>query len=345
MRRAVLIAASLSASCFAAPAYVGPPTDHFDGDRFVNLAPRRFAGSADLLHWLITREPAEWAEWTDAPPGPPPADRVDGDALRVTWVNHASVLVQTAGLNVLTDPVWSERVGPLSWTGPRRKRPPGIRFEDLPPIDLVVISHNHYDHMDLPTLRRLAREHGPRFVVPLGVGLLLEDEGIAGSVELDWWQVLDLGIGRSLVGVPAQHFSGRGVTDLDRTLWAGFLLRGPGGDVYYAGDTGFGPHFLRVRERFGRPRLAILPTGAYDPPEIMGGIHMSPEDAVHAHRILGAGVSVPVHWGTFAQTDESQWDPPMRILAAMHPGESQSFWILEHGQGYDVRPMRAILSP
>lgn len=337
----VLAAAALTlhVSCFAGPVYDGPESDHFDGHRFYNVTGRQHADSAQVFYWLVTREPGEWAEWTDAPPGPAPPERVEGDALRVTWVNHATVLVQTAGLNVLTDPVWSHRVGPTGWTGPERKRPVGIRFEDLPPIDLVVISHNHYDHLDLPTLKQLAAEHGPRFVAGLGAGLLLVDEGIPNVSEIDWWQRIDLGSGRSLVGVPAEHFSGRGISDMDRTLWLGFLLETPAGGVYYAGDTGFGPHYLRLRERYGPPRLAILPISPAEPPEIMARIHMSPEEAVWSHRILGAGVSVPVHWGTFQAGDDAQYDPPMRLLGAMRGDELESFWILEHGTGYQVPPL------
>lgn len=334
MRPVVLLAIALVAGCFSAPVYDGPPSDHFDGDRFRNLAPRRTTNASDLFYWLATREQPEWPEWMAAVPGPPPPDRVEGDALRVTWVGHATVLVQTAGLNILTDPVWSQCVGPGAWVA--RRRPPAIRFEDLPPIDAVWISHNHYDHLDLPTVRRLAEEHGPRFFVGLGVEGLFEEEGIPGAVAMDWWDSAELAPGVVLHGAPAQHFSGRGLLDQDRTLWMGFVMETPGGDVYYAGDTAFGPHFLRIRERYGRPRLAILPIGAYLPRWFMSAIHVSPTEAVYASRILGAYASIPVHYGTFAQGDEELGEAETNLRAALRWNEAETFWVIDHGEGYSI---------
>jgi len=336
LRPIVALLALLSGSCFSAPAYQGPPSHNFDGTRFRNLAPRNLASGNDLFRWLVTREEPEWPDWIDEEPGPPPPDRVEGDELRVTFVGHATALVQTAGINLLTDPVWSHRIGPVSFAGPTRKRPPGIRFEDLPPIDAVWISHNHYDHLDMPSVRRVAEEHGARFFVGLGVDLLFEEEGIAGAEALDWWQSAELAPGVVVHGVPAQHFSGRGMTDLDRTLWMGFVLETPGGNVYYAGDTAFGPHYLRIRERYGRPRLAIMPIGAYQPRWFMTAVHMSPSEAVYASRILGAHYSVPVHFGTFAQGDEDMGDAEADLAAALRWDEPERWWVLDHGRGYGI---------
>ncbi len=323
-------------SCVAAPRYRGPESDHFSGYFFENQVPNPPRRMGDFMRWAITRDPPEWPEVIPQEPGPAPPDRVEGDALRVTFIGHSTVLFQTAGLNVLTDPVWSETVGPFEGTGPRRKRAPAIRFRDLPPIDVVLISHNHYDHMDVPTLRRLAEEHSPRIVVGLGVDLLLEEEGIGGGVALDWWDALDLAPGVRVSATPAQHFSGRGLSDFDRTLWVSYLFEGPGGPIFYAGDTAFGPQFYEVRQRFGPTRLAIMPIGAYLPRTLMAPFHLAPHEAVLASRILGARTAVPCHYGTFQQTDEAYGQAVADFRAAFRWDEAEHFWILPHGIGREV---------
>jgi len=253
-------------------------------------------------------------------------------------VGHSTTLLQAGGLNVLTDPVWSQRASPVAWAGPRRRRPPGLRFEDLPPIDLVLLSHNHYDHLDLPTLRRLAREHTPRFVAGLGVGRLLADAGVGPALELDWWQEADGPGGLTVTCVPARHFSGRGLRDRDATLWCGYVLHGPGGLVYFAGDTGFGRHFEEIARRFGAPRLALLPIGAYLPLWFMGPVHLSPTDALRAHQILGARASVALHFGTFRIADDAEGQAVAVLQAALREegGHQAAFWVLACGEGRDV---------
>lgn len=321
------------------PGYHGPVSDHFDGERFTNQLPIHHRRFGEFLRWMRSRQPGEW-QWIDAEPGPPPPRRVTDGRLRVTFVNHATVLIQMDGLNVLTDPIWSERASPFAWIGPRRMRPPGIRFADLPPIDVVLLSHNHYDHFDAPTLRRLEAEHRPLFVTGLGNGPLLQELDIetARIRELDWWQKLDLGHGRRLHAVPAQHFSARGLCDRDAALWAGYVFEGPSGRVYFAGDTGFGPHFRQIRERFGPPRLALLPIGAYRPEWFMARVHISPAVAVRAHKILGAGTSIGIHFGTFRLADDGQTEP-LKTLArvlANHPPPQPRFWTLAFGEGRDI---------
>ena len=228
----------------------------------------------------------------------------------MTFVNHATTLIQMDGVNVLTDPIWSERCSPVSFAGPRRVVPPGLRLDQLPPIDVVLISHNHYDHLDLPTLRRVVEEHRPRILVPVGNRTLLDRAGVRGAEELAWWQSADVRDGAVRVSaVPAQHFAGRGFFDRDRALWAGFVISGPAGSAYFAGDTGFGPHFGEIRDRFGPPRLAILPIGAYRPEWFMSRVHASPDEALRAHRILGAKTSVGIHFGTFRLADDGQDEP------------------------------------
>lgn len=320
---------------FSAPRYRGPVSDHFDGRRFRNLSghPHGFTG---LLRWAVTRRRGVWRARRDEPFGAAPPRHVAN--LRVTFVNHATVLIQAAGRNILTDPVWSERVSPVSWAGPRRVRPPGIRFEELPRIDAALVSHNHYDHLDLPTLTRLHRRDRPSILTGLGAGALLARHGIETAVELDWWGTTDLGGGLRVTGVPVQHFSGRGLTDRNATLWTGFVLSGPSGDVFFAGDTGYGPHFAAIRKRFPRLRLAILPIGAYRPEWFMGPVHQNPAQALAAFRDLNASTGLGIHFGTFELTDEGEEEPAREIARLLDttPEPKPRFWVLEFGEGREV---------
>jgi L-ascorbate metabolism protein UlaG (beta-lactamase superfamily) len=322
---------------FSAPRHRGPISDHFYGRRFRNQSPSaRVHGFPGVVRWAATRQRGVWRPYRDEPPGPAPPRRVDD--LRVTFINHATVLIQANGRNVLTDPVWSERVSPLTWAGPRRVRPPGIRFEDLPQIDTVLVSHNHYDHLDLSTLSRLARRDDPWIAGGLGVRRLLVRHGLPNGAELDWWQTSDLGRGVSVTSVPVQHFSGRGLSDRNATLWTGFVVSGPAGDVFFAGDTGYGPHFRQIRERFPRLRLAILPIGAYRPEWFMGPVHETPAEALQAFSDLGASTGVGMHFGTFELTDEGEDEPAEEIarLLAAAPDPKPRFWVLGFGEGRDV---------
>jgi L-ascorbate metabolism protein UlaG (beta-lactamase superfamily) len=238
------------------------------------------------------------------------------------------VLIQQSGSNILTDPIWSERSSPLSFAGPRRRRPPGVEFDKLPAIDTVLLSHNHYDHLDLPTLRRLVARRGCTFIVPRRVAKYLESNGIGPAHELDWGDSLSM-LGATVHAAPAFHFSGRGLFDRDRTGWCSYLIDTAFGKVYFAADTGFGPHFGWIRERFGTPRVALLPIGAYAPRWFMKPIHMNPEDAVEAHHVLGAATSIAIHHGTFQLADDAI-DTPRRRLLACAPADS--FLILDNGQ-------------
>jgi L-ascorbate metabolism protein UlaG (beta-lactamase superfamily) len=309
----------------AAPHYHGPISDHFDGEHFHN---REEARQGSFLKWQLTRERGFWPAWVDEAPGPPPPRRVGGGRLRVTFINHATLLVQIDDLNVLTDPIWSERTSPLSFVGPKRHRAPGIRFDELPPIDVVVVSHNHYDHLDIPTLRRLQQRDRPRIVTPLGNGALMRRGGVDDAIELDWWQQHD-----RITVVPARHFCARAISDRNRNLWGGFVISGASGNVYFAGDTGWGAHFAEIGARFSPIRAALLPIGAYLPRWFMHPVHIDPAQAVEAHLALGARTSVPMHYGTFFLGDDGIDEPLRDLRSALAAKGDPNFAILEHGEG------------
>lgn len=300
----------------------GPVSDHFDGERFFNPGGGPPRSPLDVLRWQLAggREP-----WPDRHPSPfapdRPPSRVEGVGLRIAFVGHATFLIQGGGLNVLTDPVWSERVSPVSFAGPRRRNPPGVAFDDLPPIDAVLVSHAHYDHMDLATLARLWARDRPLIVAPLGNDAIIRahDPDIAVTVA-DWEDTVELGGGATVSLTPAHHWSARGLADRNRALWAGFVLKGIGGaSLYFAGDTGFdgGQPFRGVAERHGAPDLALLPIGAYEPRCFMAPQHVNPEEAVQGFRLLGASQALGCHWGTFQLTDESAERPADDLFAAL----------------------------
>jgi L-ascorbate metabolism protein UlaG (beta-lactamase superfamily) len=300
------------------PYYSGPPSENFDGLRFRNAdrveTEREFGA---FLRWKLKEKPAAWPSSVPGRQAVPEA-RVEG--LRATIVGHASVLIQAGGLNVLTDPVWSERASPFAFAGPRRVAAPGIAFEDLPPIDAVLLSHNHYDHMDLATLRRLRLAHDPLIVTPLGNDAILR-RAISGVrvAAGDWWDRVDLGKGGEVVIVPANHWSARGRGDRRMALWSGFILRSGGSSAYFAGDTGYGDGgvFREMRRRVGRPDLALIPIGAYAPRWFMSAQHIDPDEAVRIMEDLEAARAVGIHWGVFRLTDERRDEPPELLRDAL----------------------------
>lgn len=332
---AVGVGAAVERMVIAAPHYHGQASDHFDGRRFHNLDPGR-QSDGSFLKWQLNRERGVWRDWVDAPPGPKPPERVEGGRLRVTFVNHATLLIQMDGVNILTDPIWSERCSPVSFVGPRRHRPPGIRFEDLPPIDVVLVSHNHYDHLDVATLRALQARHRPVILTPLGNAALMRRHGVKGAIELDWWQSVRVSDRAEVTLVPAQHFCARGISDRNANLWGGFVIRGASGSVYFAGDTGWGRHFGQIAERFAPIRAALLPIGAYLPRWFMKPVHIEPAEAVEAHKVLGARTSIPMHYGTFNLGDDGELQPLDDLRAALAANGNPSFRILDFGEGEDL---------
>jgi len=305
---------------------------HFDGKRFYNPDAPQARGLLDAVRWKLTSRAEPSPRFIAGVEQSVPLRRVEGSGLRTTLVNHSTVLLQQQGSNILTDPIWSERASPLSWIGPRRRRNPGVSWEDLPPIDTVLISHNHYDHLDLPTLRGLRARGDCIFVVPAGVARLLRSENIGPAHELDWDESLSLP-GFTIHCVPALHWSSRGIYDRNKTLWCGYVVECRERLVYFAGDTAFGSHFALIREKFGSPRLALLPIGAYQPRWFMSPIHMAPDEAVRAHEILAAETSIAIHHGTFQLSDDGIDTPKQQLIAC---AQHQSFLVLKNGEFADI---------
>ncbi|MEL6543176.1 MAG: MBL fold metallo-hydrolase [Myxococcota bacterium] len=318
-------------SCASAPF---ARSDHFDGEKFFNPNPIDSPGVIALARHIVFGRDGDWPESILEPQAVPELGQGQPNLAAVTFVNHATLLLEFDALTVLTDPVWSDRVGPFTWAGPHRARKPGVPFEELPPIDVVLISHDHYDHLDAPSVDRLAREHAPLFLVPLGVKSWFEARGIGRVVELDWWQTFELPKRGDIVFCPAQHNSGRSPFSTDETLWGSFLIRHRDGLVYFAGDSAYQNHFREIAERFGPVDIALLPIGAYAPRESMRAFHMDPLDAVHAHQDLGAGVSIAMHFGTFQLTGEDFDAPPRELARALTKVgvDSDTFVVLSEGE-------------
>jgi L-ascorbate metabolism protein UlaG (beta-lactamase superfamily) len=322
---AVLLAITIVPRFLDRVYYRGPETDHFDGERFFNPdrddvsgPPTGNSRGGFLWRYLTNRDKRpEWPTTVPVKQSVPPA-RVEGDRMLVTWIGHASVLVQTQGLNILTDPVWSDNAGPFG-LGPKRVTVPGVAFDHLPKIDLVLVSHNHYDHMDLKTLARLWHRDRPLVVTSLGNDSILRQAGVE-SRALDWGGRLTVKPGVDVVVTRSHHWSSRWFTDRNRALWSGFALVMPGGNLFYSGDTGAGDlSWVDEARALGPIRLALLPIGAFRfmPGQMAIGAHIGPVDAVEIFERLGAARAIPGHWGTFRLSYEAYDTPPKLLDAAM----------------------------
>ncbi|MCG3189874.1 MAG: hypothetical protein LKCHEGNO_02401 [Burkholderiaceae bacterium] len=348
---------ALAALAWAAPADEpadnGLPPHRVDGgfrNRYTDAVPRGFT---DFVRWKFDA----WRAGVPRPPAAPtPAIVPDLGLIQsnasagarmvptVTWIGHATVLAQLGGLNVLTDPIFSKRASPLSFIGPARAQRPGLWFSELPHVDLVLISHNHYDHLDDDSIRLLAAQPGgaPLFVVPLGLKAWFARRDIGNVVELDWWQSHRLG-DVEIVLTPVQHWSGRSFGDRMETLWGGYALFAPQLHLFFAGDSGYSKDFADIRARFASRQgaaqgggfdIALLPIGAYEPRWFMQPQHVDPDEAVRIHRDLGAKASLGIHWGTFALTDESLDEPPQALARARQAQgvAASAFFTLAIGQ-------------
>jgi L-ascorbate metabolism protein UlaG (beta-lactamase superfamily) len=326
-----------------------PLSDHFNGTHFFNPEPaiRSPAGQRGsiwtLLGARIKRDRSVWAKWPDkvenkqfAPP--------EGDHT-ISWIGHSTFLLRLQGLNILTDPVFSERCSPSQLAGPKRVRAPGIALADLPRIDIILLSHNHYDHMDLAALRALHKHSpGARIVTPLGNAAYLAKKRIPGAIDLDWWEETTIH-GAHVTATPARHFSSRTLWDRNEMLWGGLYLNYKGTKIFFAGDTGYTKYFAEIRHRLGAPDLAMLPIGAYEPRWMMRTVHMNPADAVQAMLDLHAVRAVGMHFGTFQLTaepiDAPVHDLKTAMLAADQPLER--FFTLDVGESAPLLPEPALV--
>jgi L-ascorbate metabolism protein UlaG (beta-lactamase superfamily) len=325
--------------------YSGPVSDHFNGERFFdpNGAPPR--GRRELNRWLIDRywrgTRAKWPAWAPSPYSDRPPPRFESAAWRVSYVGHASFLVQTAGLNILLDPVWSMRASPFRHVGPKRVNDPGIAFPDLPPIDVVLVSHAHYDHLDVATLSRLAATHRPQIITPLGNDAIMgaHDKAIAARA-YDWHDRVEIGRDAAVTLVPTRHWSARSLSDRNMSLWASFVIEAPAGRIYFVGDSSYGDgsHFRDARERYGPFRLALLPIGAYEPRWFMADQHMNPAEAVQAFIDCAAERALGHHYGTFQLTDEAIDAPLLALAEALGEAKipTERFGTLRPGQYLNV---------
>jgi len=288
-------------------------TDHFDGRRFFNPN-----GANGQPFWKLPRVLlTPWTRWPVKVGVEPKRPPVSGsDQVVVTFIGHSTFLIQVDSVNLLTDPVYSERASPFSFAGPRETRAPGVRFDDLPTISLVLLSHNHYDHCDLGTLQRLEQRFHPTVVTPLGNGRLLRSAGIGQVEEIDWWESASAAP-LPVTLTPAQHFSARHPFDRNRALWGGFVIEAGRQRILFAGDTGYGPHFRKIAARLGPVDLALLPIGAYEPRWFMKDVHMNPAEAVQAHLDLSARQSIAMHFGRFQLTPEGIDEPTRELTKAL----------------------------
>ncbi|GBF50376.1 hypothetical protein LPTSP4_19010 [Leptospira ryugenii] len=294
-------------------------SDHFNGEVFFNPEPTSHPSFFRIFRHVVSGRNSNWPDSVLNPEIYTKSSLSLGDTeYRVTFINHASFLIETKSANILTDPVWSNRVGPFSWAGPERGIEPGIPFELLPKIDIVLISHNHYDHMDLPSLQRLNERFHPIFIVPKLNKDLLKSVGIETVYDLDWWQTYAFNDTLKVMVTPSRHNSGRGLTDRDKTLWGSFaILHSNGGYIYFAGDTSYGSHFKQIASRLGKASLALLPIGAYEPRDMMKDAHINPQEAVLAHLDLEAKLSIAMHFGTFNLSSEDRLQPVQELMESL----------------------------
>jgi N-acyl-phosphatidylethanolamine-hydrolysing phospholipase D len=313
---------------------------HHTTNGFQNIYHYPEHGFADFLRWKLGHVPAEEPAVTPAQIIPYVPDIVAPDyqhiyhpdpaKIQITWIGHSTFLIQVEGINILTDPIFNSKSSPLG-IGFERKSPPGVPFDRLPPIQAVLISHNHYDHLDLYTVKKLG--NSPKYYIPLKLGQWFRDQKITNYVEMDWWDA-SMFKGIRIVSIPSQHFSRRTAWDGNKTLWAGWVLETKRGKILFAGDTGYSPHFKEIRVKLGPMRLAFLPIGSYRPRWFMKTIHMDPPDAVSAHKDMQAQQSIAMHWGTFFIADEPLGEPPLYLKKVMKEASmaEDSFLIMKFGE-------------
>ena len=293
-----------------------PLSDHYNGRKFFNPRSEE-PGFWETVKMVASMRYKKWPDSVENKPAHNLNAPLNSDQVAMTFVNHATVLIQLPGFTILTDPVWSKRASPLSWIGPKRVREPGIEFASLPKIDLVIVSHNHYDHMDLATLKKLNQRFSPQIFVPLGDKTRLNSAGIKKVEEMDWWDTTSVSSETSITFTPTRHFSSRGPFDRNQALWGSYMIKFQERLIYFGGDAGYSTHFEEIRNRFGPTDLALLPIGAYEPRWFMKAIHMNPAEAVRAHQDLESRQSIGIHFGTFQLTEEEIDAPPRDLERAL----------------------------
>lgn len=324
------------------PYYDGPVSPNFDGEVFYNPNGTPPGGFADLVRWQLGGGKKAWPDHYPSPhERAKPVARVQGEDLRITMVGHATMLIQTQGLNFLTDPVWSQRVSPVSFAGPKRRNAPGVTFEDLPPIDVVLLTHNHYDHFDQATLARIVKTHDARIITPLGNDTIIRAFAPQARIDVgDWGDAFEIATGIKVHVEPCHHWSARGGSDRRMALWAAFVIETPGGHIYHIGDTGYhdGINYRAAAEKFGRFRFGLLPIGAYEPRWFMRGQHQNPAEAVAGFKAANIAHAMGHHWGTFRLTDEGVEEPIEALSAALEAAEiaPERFVPMRPGQIWDV---------
>ena len=319
----------------SAPTYSGRLSDHFDGKKFINPGNAQAKGLLDVFQWMMKRQQGPWTEKKESAYGEKPQSIIT-QGVKITFVNHSTFLIQIDGKNILTDPVWSERTSPFQFAGPKRMNQPGIRFEDLPRIDFIILSHNHYDHLDIKTVKNIYRIHQPNIITPLGLKSFLDEHHITSATDMDWWQEVSLSDSLTIQSVPAQHFSGRGIIDRDATLWCGYVIRNDQRTIYFAGDTGYNPiTFKEIGKRCVPISVALIPIGAFKPAWFMSPIHCSPAEAVQIHLDVHASQSIATHFGTFPLADDGKDEPTVELTKAMSEAklDTETFLALKEGEG------------
>lgn len=322
---------------FKSPKIKLPKSNHFNGETFHNLeksdTKRKFI---NFLKWKFLSKPKRWPKWVNIKQQQVLSERTKQGEARITFINHATMLIQMDGVNILTDPMYSQRTSPFRFLGPKRVKQPGVKFDDLPPIDIILISHNHYDSFDIPTLDKLRQRDKPKIGFGIGNAYYLNTSFDQDVIEMDWQDAFDFKP-LKFIFLPAQHWSKRGFNDTNKALWGSFAIIGSK-KIYFAGDTGYANHFKTVKQQFDYFDLSLLPIGAYEPRWFMKGDHMNPDDAVQAHLDLNSKKSMGFHFGTFPLTNEAIDDPVKDLNKAKkqyHISEDD-FCTLKEGESFCI---------
>lgn len=301
--------------------------------KFVNTEKVVAKSFFDVIKWKLNSTAADWPEEIKNEYKYKNPDKIDSNQVAVTFINHSSFLLQLDKFNILTDPVFSKRVSPFSWVGPSRARGAGIKIDELPNIDIIIISHNHYDHLDINSLAMLNEKFKPLFLIPICDGKILKGKGITNFIELHWWQTAILNSDLKITFTPAQHFSNRGLFDRDKSQWGSYMINFKEQNIYFGGDSGYSPHFKKIGNHFKEINLSFIPIGAYEPRWFMRDVHVNPDDAVQAHIDLKSQKSIGMHFGTFQLTDESINEPiyDLQLALKKYKVEKEKFITLEVG--------------